>query len=203
LTSAQVKTQTLTAAVALDLIGPQFTKQIAQLVNQLQALHTTDLLNQPHLVGNTTLAQLLDVAGVPQASQQAFAQALATNSQSLPDFWRTLGDGQHGLTPAQASAIELTLSIGSIVKNFVPLVQTLFQGFASGTYKTLPDLARLSAQDWVNLVNQTGAPPNINAAGTASPAQVFASEVYTRVIQAYPTAALSGRIATGTFVPQA
>lgn len=33
--SPQVQTQTLTAAIALDLIGPQFTKQISQLVSEL------------------------------------------------------------------------------------------------------------------------------------------------------------------------
>jgi len=201
--SAQVQTQTLTAAVALDLIGPQFTKQIPQLVTELQALHTTDLLNQPYLVGNATLAQLLDVAGLPTTKQQTFAQALAVNNQSMRNFWRTLGNGQNGFTAAEASAIERTLSLGAFVKNFVPLVTTLFQGFTSGTYKTLPDLARLSLQDWVQMVNQTGAPPGIDAAGTASPAQVFASVVYTRVTRAYPTAALAGRISTAKFVSEA
>ena len=52
-----------------------------------------------------------------QAKQQAFAQALATNTQSMRNFWRTLGDGQHGLTAAEASAIERTLSVGAFVKN--------------------------------------------------------------------------------------
>ncbi len=200
--SAQLQTQTLTGAVALDLIGPQFTAQIPQLVGELQAQQTTDLLNQPYLVGNTTLAQLLDVAALTPAKQQTFAQALATNTQSMRNFWRTLGNGQQGFTAAEASAIERTLSIGAFVKNYVPLVQNLAQGFASGAYKALPDLARLSLQDWVQLVNQTGAPPNIDAAGTASPAQVFAAVIYTRVTRAYPTAALSGRVATGALVPQ-
>ena len=201
--TAQVQTQTLTAAVALDLIGPQFTTQIPRLVSELQALQPTDLLNQPYLVGNTTLAQLLDVAALAPDKQQTFAQALSTNTQSMRNFWRTLGDGQHGFTAAEASGIERTLSIGAFVKNFVPLVQNLLQGFSSGTYSTLPDLARLTLQDWVQLVSQTGPPPGIDAAGTATPTQVFASVVYTRTTRAYPTAALSGRIAAGTFVPQA
>jgi len=46
-------------------------------------------------------------------------------------------------------------------------------------------------------------PPGIDAAGTATPAQVFASVVYTRITRAYPTAALSGRITTGAFIPLA
>jgi len=201
--SADVQTQTITGAIALDLIGPQFTKQISQLVSELQALHTTDLLNQPYLVGNATLAQLLDVAAIPQAKQQAFAQALATNTQSISDFWSTLGNGQNVFTAAEAAAIERTLSIGAIVQNFVPLLQNLVQGFSSGTYTTLSDLARLSEQDWVQLINQTGPPSATVAAGTASSADELASVVYARVTRAYPTAALSSRIAAATLVPQA
>ena len=55
--------------------------------------------------------------------------------------------------------------------------------------------------DWERIVTQTGAPPNIDAAGTSTPAQVFAAVIYARVTRAYPTAALSSRIAAGTFVP--
>jgi hypothetical protein len=201
--SADVQTQTITGAIALDLIGPQFTEQVSQLVSELQALHTTDLLNQPYLVGNSTLAQLLDVAAIPQAKQQAFAQALAANTQSITDFWNTLGNGQNGFTAAQAADIELTLSIGAFVQNFVPLLQNLVQGFSSGTYTTLSELARLSEQDWVQLINQTGSPSATAAVGTASSADALASVVYARVTRAYPTAALSSRIAAATLVPQA
>ncbi|HWX46084.1 MAG TPA: hypothetical protein VNY52_12275 [Solirubrobacteraceae bacterium] len=87
------------------------------------------------------------------------------------------------------------------MKNFVPLVQNLLQRFSAGAYTTLPDLARLSKQDWEALVKQTGAPPSVDAAGEATPAEVFASVVYSRVMRAYPTAALAGRIAAGAFVP--
>jgi len=199
--SVEVQTDALTAAVALDIIGPQFTQQIPELVATLQQLRGTDLLNQTYLVGNTTLAQLLDVAALPAEKQQTFAQALATNNQSMRNFWRTLGDGKHGFTAAEASAIERTLSIGAFVKNFVPLIQKIAAGFTSGTYTTLPDLARLTLRNWVQLVNETGAPPNINAAGGLTPAEVFAAVIYTRITRAYPTAALSSRIASSALVP--
>jgi hypothetical protein len=191
----------LTAAVALNYIGAQFTAQIPQLVAQLQALNVTSLLDQPYQVGSSTLGQLLAAAALPEQKQQAFAQALATNTLSMRNFWHTLGNGQHGLAATDASLIERTLTIGAFVKNYLPLVQNLLQGFTSGTYKTLEDLARLSRQDWIALVNQTGAPTNIDAAGTANPAEVFAAVIYTRVTRAYPTAALSARIMTGTFIP--
>ena len=200
--SSQLQTQTLTAAVALDLIGQRFTAQIPDIVARLQSHHVTDLLNQPYLVGSTTLGQLLNDAGVADDTQQAFAQALATNTKSMRNFWRTLGDGTSGLSVAEASTIERTLSIGAFVKNYTPLVQNVLEGFSSGTYQTTADLARLTLQDWTNLVNQTGAPPGIDAAGSATPAEVFASVVYTRVTRAYPTVALSSRITAGHFVAE-
>lgn len=121
----------------------------------------------------------------------------------MRNFWRNLGNGQSGLSAEEASTIERTLSVGAFVKNFTPLMQNLLQGFTAGTYKTLPDLARLSLADWEGLVTGAGAPPSRDGAGTASPAQVFASVVYSRVTRAYPTAAISARIQTATLVPEA
>jgi hypothetical protein len=200
--SADVQQGTLISAVALDLIDPRFTERIPEIVKHLQALRVTDMLNQPYLVGSTTLSQILGAAAVPAAQQQAFSQALATNTQPMRNFWRTLGDGQHGFTAAEASSIERALSIGAFVKNYVPLIDNFIQEFNSGTYKSLSDLARLSLQDWIQMVTKTGPPPGIDAAGTLTPVEVFASVVYTRVTRAFPTAALSNRIASGNLVAQ-
>ena len=198
-----VQTSTLTSAVALDIVSPRFTHRIPDIVKRFQALRATDILNQPYVVGSATLSQILDAATVPAPQQQAFSQALATNTQSMRNFWRTLGDGQHGFTAAEASAIERALSIGSFVKNYVPLITYFAQQFNNGAYKSLSDLARLSLQDWMRIVNQTGPPPGIDPAGTRTPAEVFASVVYTRVTRAFPTAALSNRIASANLVPKA
>jgi fibronectin type 3 domain-containing protein len=201
--SPQIQTQTLTAAIALNRIGARFTTQISGHVAQMQVLRSADMLSQSFIFGNATLAQLLDVAGLPPAKHQTFAQALATNSQPMPDFWSMLGDGRHGFTAEEASAMELTLTVGSFVKNFVPLVQKITEGFAAATYKTVEDLARLRKQDWVNMVNQTGPPPGIDAAGSVSAAEYFASDLYTRATRSFPTAALSASITAGTFLPVA
>jgi hypothetical protein len=198
--SAEVQSRTLTSGVNDKLIGPQFMSRIPELVGELQALRTTNLLSQPYLIGKATLGQLLDLTTLPQNKQEAFAQALVQNGQSMRNFWRTLGDGQHGFTAGEATAIERTLSVGAFVKNHVPLVQTLLQRFAAGTYKALSDLAHLTQQDWIQLVNQVGPPPSIDAAGAADPAEVFARVVYSRVTRAFPTAALASRVNTGNFI---
>ena len=196
------QTQTLTGALALNIIGPQFTNEIPNLVAELQAHRTTDLLNQPYLVGSTTLAQLLTIAQLPRAKQQIFAQALTSNTASLRNFWRMLGDGNHGFTAAEASSIERTLSIGAFVKNHLPLMQPLLDGFSAGTYRSLPDLARFDVSFWIELVRRVGAPPNINATQSQSAEEVFARVVYARITRTYPTAALSGRVASANLCRQ-
>jgi hypothetical protein len=78
--SGDAEERTLVTAIALDLIGQQYAAQIPQIVSQLQTQRTTDLLNQPYLIGRAILSQLLGVVQLPQAKQQTFAHALATNT---------------------------------------------------------------------------------------------------------------------------
>jgi hypothetical protein len=118
--SPEVQQRTLTAAVALNYIGQQFTPQMKRLVAELQAHRATSLLNQPFLVGSATLGQLLNAASLPEAQQQAFSRALAANTLSMRNFWRTMQEGKQGLTASEASTAERALSVGAFVKNHVP-----------------------------------------------------------------------------------
>ena len=198
-----IQSQTLERAVAQGLIDAEFEKAIPELVRLLQTKRTTDVLGQPFLVGKATLGELLTVAELPQDKHDAFARALASNDQSMRNFWRMLAKGDSGLTQAEASNVQRTLELGAFVKNHVPLVQPLLDRFTQGEYTTLSDLARLSLADWTHLVDQVGPPPNIQPAGASQPAEVYAKVIYTRVTRAYPTAALSSRIAADALVPAA
>jgi Tc toxin complex TcA C-terminal TcB-binding domain/Neuraminidase-like domain/Salmonella virulence plasmid 28.1kDa A protein len=201
--SAATQTQTLETAVIKNLIEPALQAQIPDIVTALQSQHTSDLLGQPYLVGKTTLSELLTLANLPESKHAQFAQLLATNAQSMRNFWRTLAAGEQGLTSEEASAVQRTLELGAFVKNHPPLVQTLQQRFSSGQYTTLADLAKLTVADWTQLVDAAGPPPNIEAAGNATAAEVYARVIYIRVTRAYPTAALASRITTAALVPPA
>lgn len=70
---AAQQTRTFTAAVQQNLVGPDIGMQIPDLVTQLQALRTCNLLNNLYLAGKTSLAQLLDAAALAQDKQTALA----------------------------------------------------------------------------------------------------------------------------------
>ena len=196
---ATQQTDALQAAVSSSVAPKPLANQIASIVANLQALRQASLLGNPYQTGKTTLADLLNTAGLAQNKQTPFADALLQNTQPLELFWETLADGKHGFTADEVASVRQTLSLGAFVKNSLPMVSTLKRAFASGTYKSMPDLAKLSEQDWLKLIQQSGAgavPPNITA---DNPADTFAREIYNRMTAAYPTASLSARVAT--FVP--
>lgn len=193
---AAQQTSTLQAAVSSGLVPQSITPQIGQIVEALQLLRRTNLLGNPYQSGKTTLGQLLGTAKLAQDKQTAFARALIDNTQPLEQFWATLADGRHGFTADEVASVRQTLSIGAFVKNSLPLVTALAQGFTSGTYKSLSDLARLSKADWLELIQRTGTasiPSNMTGADAA---ETFAQETYDRITAAYPTVALSMRIAS-------
>ena len=201
--SPDVIEKTLRTAVTANIVGQSVEAQIRELVERFRSHRAVSLLTQPYVVGKTPLGDLLQTAKVPKPKQETFARALSANTQSMRNFWRTLGDGEHGFTAAEAAAIERTLSLGAFVKNHLPLVDTLIQRFDEGTYQRLSDLTQLSLQDWIELVKKAGPPDGIDAAGQAGPDEVFARVVYARVTRAFPTAAVAARIPAGKLLPEA
>jgi hypothetical protein len=199
--SAQTQTAAITGAIALDLIPTRYTGEIDRWVEALQAKGAHTLLNSPYLAGTATLGQVLDIAAIPTARQQTFARALATNTLTMRNFWRNLTSGAGPVSAEEGSSIERIVSLGALVKNFAPLVQTLYAGFTDKTYASTADLARLSLADWSAIVERTGAPPGVDPTADQTAAQVFAAVVYQRVTQAYPTAAIAARLANAKIVP--
>ncbi len=195
----ETQTQALETAIAESLIEP--IDSVAQVVAAMQAHRTTNLLDQPYLIGKTPLRELLTVSGLAPEKHAAFGAALAASATTMRNFWRNVSTGQEGLTAAEASAVQRTLEVGAFVKNHVPLVQALLARFQQGQFSALEDMARLPVEDWIRIVTEVGAPGNIEAAGNQSPAEVFARVVYTRITRAYPTAALSARITSAALVP--
>ncbi len=201
--SSATQTQTITSAIALDYIGAQYTRRSGDRQRASAQAHRRS--PEPAILGrqhNTRPAARRDSTFRRPSSRPLrrpsprTAFPCATSGAISATESRTHGGGSFH--------IERTLSVGAFVKNFTPLMQNLLQGFAAGMYQTLPDLARLSLKDWENLVDAAGAPPSIDAAGTATPAQVFASCRFMRASLALiPQLRSRSRMRTATLVPAA
>ncbi len=200
--TADIQKRTLEIAVNQNLIGPQFEQEIPDIINKLQAYGKTSILSQPYLTGKTTLGQLLDSSKLSKANQIAFANVLNSNTMSMKDLWATYGDGGHGFTSSEVSSVKLTLDIGAVVKNHVPLINILLQRFEKSDFSHLSDLARLDIEDWNELVNLSGVPEGIEDVSDDRQAGTFVQLVYSGITRAFPTAALSRRVIRGEIIPQ-
>jgi hypothetical protein len=76
------------------------------------------------------------MAGLSLTKQQAFATAIAGNTELLHKFGDSLSDGTHGLAADEATFARQGISVGALVKNFIPLLQNLMNGFSAVVIQT-------------------------------------------------------------------
>ncbi|MFF8731200.1 neuraminidase-like domain-containing protein [Streptomyces sp. NPDC015171] len=90
-----------------------------------------------------------------------------------------------------AARLRLTLRLGALTGNNVPLVRELLARFDSGGLAHPRDLARLDTADWARLVEAAGGPPAhctaLPGAGP-DPAADYARLIAAQVAEAHPTA---------------
>ncbi|WP_225826711.1 neuraminidase-like domain-containing protein [Streptomyces naphthomycinicus] len=104
-------------------------------------------------------------------------------------FWSRLAADEH--TARHADRLRLTLRLGALTGNHVPLVRALLSRFDTGELTRPRDLARLEPADWARLVETTGGPPEhctaLPGAGP-DPATGYARLIAAQVAEAHPTA---------------
>jgi hypothetical protein len=193
--SPEAQTAALTSAVALDVIPPELTARIPELVAALQSRRGANLLSRPFGAGTSTLDQLLELVDLPSAQRHAFAQALATNTQAFATFWSNLPRAR--LSADQVASVQRILGLDALVGANPALLKLLAGRFASGTFKSIADLAALTLADWEKL--EADAVPRERS----SPKATVAANAYAAVTAAFPTRALVSRIPGSTITSAA
>ena len=151
--------------------------------------------------GKATVGQLLALTPAAQPSQGAFATALHDYVGPMKDFWTQIEDAR--MFPADVvQQVKLSFGIGALTRNHVPLVGQLLAGFQKGQYKQKADLAKLSADDWVAILNgngpdgkPVGVPANTDGDTPQQQVQNFANTLVGQLQNAYPTTAFAANMA--------
>ena len=131
--------------------------------------------------------------------QGHFVEALLANKGPIAAFWQQLA--QNDEFKALVPAIQLTLQLGALTSDNIPLVKAL-QGVAlKRAFVTLQDFVRVDAADWITLITtpvdgQKIAVPSGTAGSTpAEQASAYAGVLSSALRSAYPTHALAADIA--------
>ncbi len=175
---------------------------LADFVTRIEELQANQALRPAAAENPASLGDLLTVAIDPNL-QPIVAKLYLGNGGATDSFWQALEkDGD--IKPQDASAVKLTLGLGELTGNHLPLVRVLYQmGRDKVAYADLQGFAQLDENDWQALLQQPqdpgdphsppiGFPPD--QASVASYAQSLADSVEA----AYPMAVMANRLSRDT-----
>ncbi len=190
--TASIQQNTLQLALKKNIVPLSIKANIDQIVQQLQTLRVSDVLQQPYLAGKTSLQTMLGLSTLSQPLYTTFAQLYLNHQGTSHEFWQTLAQ-QQGFTADIIADLRLTLGVGNLVKNHPPLVTFLKSGFQQKTYTRIQDLAKLELSDWQTIIKQSGNaqvkgyPANMGGKTEDDKINTYAYEIYTRIEHAFPT----------------
>jgi len=139
----------LEQALADNIVPLKLSTQLDDILKQLQQLVAAQAFNPPDQTGGASLGSLLSVTLAEKALQEKFLTLYVQHQGPIENFWQSLAQELEfqGNTVPQ---LQLTIQVGAITRNHVPLVQALQQ---NGTVQTVKDLAKLDESDWRALLN--------------------------------------------------
>lgn len=183
----------LEGALNQNLVPITLASRLEAVLSDLATARRTFALDRPLLVGNGTLRIILERSDIPADKFDSVADAFATTGGMGLKFWTVLGEAPdtYGGVDAVAS-LKRGVEIGTLAKNFDPMVQALTQKIAISTPR---ELAKLSIEDWTQLVTDVGSVP----AGTDGDNEVARRTTYARTMASqaqrlYPTIALTAAV---------
>ena len=185
------------AAVERALANNDIPKRLEQdarkALAQLDELTVAEALKKPVTPGETTLAALLDVAGLADGKQKKLVTAYVSHTGTTDEFWKSVRESGD-LTSGEVDKAQFALQLGAVTQNHAPLVKVL-QGRGVSDLKTL---ATFSKSDWLDLINRdvggqpVGMPPDLKAAGLS--VEDYADILFKVVEDAFPSAMVAYRI---------
>ncbi|WP_460821622.1 Tc toxin subunit A-related protein [Nocardioides ungokensis] len=179
----------INAALEQNLVPVSLAARRDAVLADLAAARRRFALDQPLLVGNGTLRAALQNSTVPPAKYDAIADAFVQAGGLGPSFWSLLDASPATYGGAAAlSSLERTVQVGTVAKNFGPMVEALDQNLTGASPRAL---AKLDQADWTQLVADVGAVPD----GTDGDTDEARRATYARTMAAqaqrlYPTVAV-------------
>ncbi|MFC9688247.1 neuraminidase-like domain-containing protein [Kribbella sp. NPDC056951] len=185
----------LTAAAGAGVIEPNDTDDFAA---RLRAAEVKAVVDPPEEASPTPLAEILAVALPELAVREHVYAAYVDRPGDISTFWTQLADDQ--VAAPHLDRLRLALQLDNLTRSNMPVVRALLAQFDDGRLTHPRDLVKV---DWGKLVAATdGVPKGFKSAAGESLAGAEALREYadgldSRVAEAYPTAYIANRLATG------
>jgi hypothetical protein len=140
----------LSSAVGDGIIPRGLARSSKRIASQLAGLATAQALGTP--TAATPVSALLGAASLSTEQQQTLLTAAATSTGTPQEFWSSL-PRQSGFNASSVARLQLTLQLGALTGNNVPVVEALL---ARASVNSPADLVGMGVDDWTELLS-TGA----------------------------------------------
>lgn len=151
------------ASLRENIIPARFGEDLEALLNELQASLSRHGLQAIDAGQRSTFGALLRTSAVPGALQERFCMLYANRDGRMEDFWTALRQQPDFQGDGVVDDLELTLQLGDLTGNNIPLVQALQTSRQDGTLTSLRDLAKRDVAQWQELIRTAGAVSSIPA----------------------------------------
>ena len=196
--SPEVQRRALVKAVEDNIIPQSFGAEVGTILERLKQLIASLALEEPRGRDRTTLAQLIGTVLPEREHQAAFLSAYVNHSGPIAEFWQGL-EARPGFKDRVAD-LQLTLQLGALARNHLPLVRELQRMKQAGDIHGLSDLTRLDENDWHEIITRPregdpiGVPPDVPGKDTEEKVRNYARAMAHMVEDAFPTAFATHRL---------
>jgi hypothetical protein len=169
-----------------------------EIAAQLAAIAAHQVLASNGAGQASTVAKILGAAGLSAAQQQTVVAAASTATGSPEQFWADLS-ARPGFGAAVVARLQLTLQLGLLTGNHVPLMQQLLK---DATLTSPKDLVSMDSTAWTALLDSVvdgqpiGVPPGTPGATPAEQAANYVQLLTSTLHAAFPTATVAHVAAT-------
>ncbi|KAB1142520.1 hypothetical protein F7R91_28850 [Streptomyces luteolifulvus] len=150
--------------------------------------------------GQGTVGDLLDLTPDAAAHKTAFLDAFSSFSGSPDDFWNKITEDEV-IPSATVPRVRLSLELGGLTRNHVPLVSALADDFTGERTEFQRTLARMTADDWDARLQEPGSggepigvPPDTEGDTPEEKRQAYADTLDRQFERAFPTASFTGKL---------
>ncbi len=188
--TTQEQRNLLAKAIKDNLIPATLNDTLDQIIAQLHRLIVHSALINPPAVGIHSLSEVLSTA-LPSSENQATLLSLSINHVGSPeDFWKQLRTHPEFQQPGIIEKLQLTLQLGLLTQNHLPLIQEL-QKMENLTSPR--DLVKLDRDAWMSLINKQvngqpiGVPPGVPGTTPQEKATNYVNSIISALQAAFPT----------------
>ncbi len=199
-TDQELQRSLLEQAVAKNLIPARIGRHLGQTLETLHRIRLRYAAGDSFGGGKGTIGQLLRLTPATEAEQATFTAAFVAHSGSLGALWEKL-EHRNGMRPEVVLQVKLSLELGALTRNHVPLVGELVDQFRRGDLKFKRELARYDRAQWKALFlrpgpdgQPIGAPANLDGDTADARMELFAATLERQFERAYPTTSFAAKL---------